>query len=39
MGDVKLVAMLGLYLGRAIAPAIFIALVAGVVIGAAVETG
>ena len=36
MGDVKLVAMLGLYLGRAIAPAIFIALVAGVVIGAAV---
>ena len=36
MGDVKLVAMLGLYLGRAIAPAIFIALVAGVVIGAAI---
>ena len=36
MGDVKLVAMLGLYLGRAIAPAIFIALVAGVVVGAAI---
>jgi len=36
MGDVKLVAMLGLYLGRAIAPAIFIALVAGVVIGAGI---
>jgi leader peptidase (prepilin peptidase) / N-methyltransferase len=33
MGDVKLVAMLGLYLGRAVAPAILIALVAGVVIG------
>jgi leader peptidase (prepilin peptidase) / N-methyltransferase len=33
MGDVKLVAVLGLYLGRAVAPAILIALVAGVVIG------
>jgi leader peptidase (prepilin peptidase) / N-methyltransferase len=28
--------MLGLYLGRAVAPAIFIALIAGVVVGAAV---
>jgi len=36
MGDVKLVAMLGLYLGRAVAPAILIALVAGVVIGAGI---
>jgi leader peptidase (prepilin peptidase) / N-methyltransferase len=29
MGDVKLVAMLGLYLGRAVAPALFAALIAG----------
>jgi leader peptidase (prepilin peptidase) / N-methyltransferase len=36
MGDVKLVAVLGLYLGRAVAPAIFIALILGVVAGAAV---
>ena len=36
MGDVKLVAVLGLYLGRAVAPAIFIALILGVVVGAAV---
>jgi len=36
MGDVKLAGMLGLYLGRAVAPAIFIALIAGVVVGAAV---
>lgn len=34
MGDVKLTGVLGLYLGRAIAPAIFIALIAGVVVGA-----
>lgn len=33
MGDVKLAAVLGLYLGRAVAPAIFIALIAGVVVG------
>ena len=33
MGDVKLVGMLGLYLGRAVAPAIFIALLLGVVVG------
>jgi leader peptidase (prepilin peptidase)/N-methyltransferase len=36
MGDVKLAALLGLYLGRAVAPAIFIALLAGVVVGAAI---
>jgi leader peptidase (prepilin peptidase)/N-methyltransferase len=36
MGDVKLVAVLGLYLGRAVAPAIFIALILGVVAGAAI---
>lgn len=33
MGDVKLAGVLGLYLGRAVAPAIFIALIAGVVVG------
>jgi leader peptidase (prepilin peptidase)/N-methyltransferase len=36
MGDVKLVAVLGLYLGRSVAPAIFIALIIGVVVGAAI---
>jgi leader peptidase (prepilin peptidase)/N-methyltransferase len=36
MGDVKLAGVLGLYLGRAVAPAVFIALIGGVVIGAAV---
>ena len=36
MGDVKLAGMLGLYLGRAVAPAIFIALILGVVVGAVV---
>jgi len=36
MGDVKLAAVLGLYLGRAVAPAILIALVSGVVVGAAI---
>lgn len=36
MGDVKLVAVLGLYLGRAVAPAVFFALISGIVIGAAV---
>jgi leader peptidase (prepilin peptidase)/N-methyltransferase len=36
MGDVKLAGVLGLYLGRAVAPAIFIALIAGVVVGAAI---
>jgi leader peptidase (prepilin peptidase)/N-methyltransferase len=33
MGDVKLAGVLGLYLGRAVAPAIFIALIVGVVVG------
>jgi leader peptidase (prepilin peptidase)/N-methyltransferase len=33
MGDVKLVGLLGLLLGRAVAPAILIALIAGVLIG------
>jgi leader peptidase (prepilin peptidase)/N-methyltransferase len=36
MGDVKLVGVLGLYLGRAVVPAIFIALILGVVVGAGV---
>ena len=36
MGDVKLAGMLGLYLGRAVAPAILVALIAGVVVGAAI---
>lgn len=34
MGDVKLAGVLGLYLGRAVAPAIFIGLIAGVLVGA-----
>jgi leader peptidase (prepilin peptidase)/N-methyltransferase len=34
MGDVKLAAVLGLYLGRAVAPAVFVALVAGTLVGA-----
>jgi leader peptidase (prepilin peptidase)/N-methyltransferase len=33
MGDVKLAAVLGLFLGRAVGPAIFIALVAGTLVG------
>jgi leader peptidase (prepilin peptidase)/N-methyltransferase len=33
MGDVKLVAMMGLYLGRAVAPALIIAFAAGAVVG------
>jgi leader peptidase (prepilin peptidase)/N-methyltransferase len=36
MGDVKLAGVLGLYLGRAVAPGIFFALVSGIVIGAGV---
>src|SRR3954447_247607 len=36
MGDVKLAGVLGLFLGRAVAPAIFIALISGVVIGAVI---
>jgi leader peptidase (prepilin peptidase)/N-methyltransferase len=35
-GDVKLAGVLGLYLGRAVAPAIFFALIAGVLIGATI---
>ena len=35
MGDVKLVAMMGLYLGRALAPAVLIGLLVGAVVGAA----
>ncbi len=33
MGDVKLAGVIGLFLGRAVAPAIFAALIAGVVVG------
>ena len=33
MGDVKLAAVMGLFLGRAVAPAIFAALIAGTLIG------
>jgi leader peptidase (prepilin peptidase)/N-methyltransferase len=36
MGDVKLAAVMGLFLGRAVAPAILIALVVGVLVGAAI---
>jgi leader peptidase (prepilin peptidase)/N-methyltransferase len=36
MGDVKLAGVLGLYLGRAVAPAILIALISGVLVGAAI---
>ena len=36
MGDVKLAGVLGLYLGRAVAPALFFALILAVVVGAAV---
>jgi leader peptidase (prepilin peptidase) / N-methyltransferase len=36
MGDVKLAGVLGLYLGRAVAPAILIALIVGVIVGAAI---
>jgi leader peptidase (prepilin peptidase) / N-methyltransferase len=35
MGDVKLVAMLGLFLGRAVAPALLIGFGAGAVLGLA----
>ena len=34
MGDVKLVAMMGVYLGRAVAPALLIGLLAGALVGA-----
>jgi leader peptidase (prepilin peptidase)/N-methyltransferase len=36
MGDVKLAGVMGLFLGRAVVPAIFVALVAGTVVGAIV---
>jgi leader peptidase (prepilin peptidase)/N-methyltransferase len=36
MGDVKLAAVMGLVLGRAVAPAMFVALIAGTVVGAVV---
>jgi leader peptidase (prepilin peptidase) / N-methyltransferase len=36
MGDVKLAGMMGLFLGAAVAPALLVALVAGVALGAAV---
>lgn len=36
MGDVKLAAVLGLFLGRSVAPALFFALILGVVVGVAV---
>jgi leader peptidase (prepilin peptidase) / N-methyltransferase len=36
MGDVKLAAVMGLFLGRAVAPAMFVALIAGTLVGAAV---
>jgi leader peptidase (prepilin peptidase) / N-methyltransferase len=36
MGDVKLAAVMGLFLGSAVVPAIFVALVAGVLLGVAV---
>jgi len=36
MGDVKLAAVLGLFLGRAVGPAIFVALVSGTLVGAAI---
>jgi len=38
MGDVKLAGVLGLYLGRAVAPALFIALLAGSAVGAVIAT-
>ena len=34
MGDIKLAAVLGLFLGRAVGPAIFIALISGTLVGA-----
>jgi leader peptidase (prepilin peptidase)/N-methyltransferase len=36
MGDVKLAAVLGLFLGRSVAPALFVALIAGTLVGAAI---
>lgn len=39
MGDVKLAAVIGLFLGRAVAPAILVALIAGVLVGVAIIAG
>jgi leader peptidase (prepilin peptidase)/N-methyltransferase len=36
MGDVKLAAVMGLYLGRAVAPAMFVAFAAGALVGVAI---
>ena len=36
LGDVKLAFVMGLYLGRAVAPAVFVALILGVLVGVAV---
>jgi len=36
MGDVKLAFVLGIYLGRAVVPAIFVALIAGALVGATI---
>jgi leader peptidase (prepilin peptidase)/N-methyltransferase len=36
MGDVKLAGVMGLFLGRAVAPAILVALIAGVLVGAVI---
>ena len=36
MGDEKLAAVLGLFLGRSVAPAVFVALLAGTIVGAAI---
>ncbi|HEV2770433.1 MAG TPA: prepilin peptidase [Solirubrobacteraceae bacterium] len=36
MGDVKLAGVMGLFLGRAVGPAIFVALIAGTVVGVAI---
>jgi leader peptidase (prepilin peptidase)/N-methyltransferase len=34
VGDIKLAAVLGLFLGRAVGPAVFIALISGTLVGA-----
>ncbi len=36
MGDVKLAGVMGLFLGRAVGPAIFVAMIAGTLVGAAI---
>ena len=37
MGDAKLVAMMGIYLGRSIAPAVLVGLLAGSIVGVAID--